>query len=302
MLISEDLFQIICLKNRSFIEERILRMDNSGGGIFNWTVIEDCDWLEVYPNSGSCISGEQVEIVLQVNAESLERGNYECEFMITGEGADNSPRYVKIELYVGGYLYVPYEYLTIQDAIDASIEGESVVVYPGTYQGQGNRDIDFKGKAITVRSTDPNNQAIVESTVIDCEGQGRGFYFHINEDFNSVLAGFTIINGLADYGGGICCSHSSPKIERCIIRDCQANGNGGGIHCDTSDPKIEFCTISNNICQGPGGGIYPYPLSRQKTGIFKVDSSPCITAVGTEGARRATGVPTATLYTSAGVR
>jgi len=40
--------------------------------------------------------------------------------------------------------------------------------------------------------------------------------------------------------------------------------------------------------------IYPYPLSRQKTGIFKMDSPPSVTAVGTQGARRATGVPTAT--------
>ena len=48
--------------------------------------------------------------------------------------------------------------------------------------------------------------------------------------------------------------------------------------------------------------LYPYPLSRQKTVLSKVDSSPCIKAVGTEGARRATGVPTAAPYTSAGVR
>ena len=48
--------------------------------------------------------------------------------------------------------------------------------------------------------------------------------------------------------------------------------------------------------------LYPYPLSRQKTGVFKVDSSPYVKAVGTEEARRATGVPTATPYTSAGVR
>ena len=34
----------------------------------------------------------------------------------------------------------------------------------------------------------------------------------------------------------------------------------------------------------------PYPLSRQKLSVFKVDSSPCVKAVGTEGARRATGV------------
>ena len=49
-------------------------------------------------------------------------------------------------------------------------------------------------------------------------------------------------------------------------------------------------------------GLYPYPLSRQKTGVSKVDSSPSVKAGGTEGTRRATGVPTATPYTSAGVR
>jgi len=47
--------------------------------------------------------------------------------------------------------------------------------------------------------------------------------------------------------------------------------------------------------------LYPYPLSRQKTGIFKVDLSPSVKAVGTERARRVTAVPTATPYTSAGV-
>lgn len=50
------------------------------------------------------------------------------------------------------------------------------------------------------------------------------------------------------------------------------------------------------------GGLNPYPLSSQKIGSFKVDLSPVNAAVGTEGARRATGVPTATPYTSAGLR
>jgi len=65
-----------------------------------------------------------------------------------------------------------------------------------------------------------------------------------------------------------------------------------------------FISLSANH-KGPGSLediLYPYPLSRQITGVFKVDSSPCVKAVGTEGARRATGVPKATPYTSAGVR
>jgi len=56
-----------------------------------------------------------------------------------------------------------------------------------------------------------------------------------------------------------------------------------------------------DILSGAKRRVYPYPLSRHKTGLLKVDPSPCIKAVGTEGARRATGVPTATPYTSAGV-
>jgi hypothetical protein len=82
---------------------------------------------------------------------------------------------------------VPSVYLTIQAGIDAAGTGDTVLVEDGTYTGPGNRDIDFKGKAITVQSE--NGPA---STIIDCQGLGRGFYFHNNEGKGSVLAGFTI--------------------------------------------------------------------------------------------------------------
>jgi hypothetical protein len=47
---------------------------------------------------------------------------------------------------------VPSEYATIQEAVDASSDGDVVLVAPGTYTGDGNKNIDFSGKAIVVRS------------------------------------------------------------------------------------------------------------------------------------------------------
>jgi len=65
----------------------------------------------------------------------------------------------------------PGEYQTIQAAIGAALDGDTVLVADGTYTGEGNKNLDFKGKAIIVRS---ENGA--SATIIDCEGEGRGFF------------------------------------------------------------------------------------------------------------------------------
>ena len=145
---------------------------------------------------------------------------------------------------------------TIQAAINDANEGDTIEIWPGTYTGPGNRDIDFLGKAITVRSTDPNDPNIVAVTIIDCNGSStehhRGFYFHSGEDANSILNGLTITNGSFVFGGGgiFCENDSSPLINNCIITRNQV----GGICLSSASPTITNCFITHNtgIHAGPG--------------------------------------------------
>ncbi|MCK5694936.1 MAG: right-handed parallel beta-helix repeat-containing protein, partial [Bacteroidales bacterium] len=139
---------------------------------------------------------------------------------------------------------------TIQFAIDQVSDGGTIHVADGTYTGSENKNINFGGKAITVKSQNgPNN------CIIDCEGDGQGFYFYGWEGADSVVAGFTITSGQATYGGGIYCAYSSPTIKNCIITGNNGETHGGGIYIAVASPVIENCVISGNT-SGNGGGVF----------------------------------------------
>jgi len=157
----------------------------------------------------------------------------------------------------------PADFNTIQAAINDANDGDTIIVADGTYTGDGNRDIDFLGKAITLRSENgPQN------CIIDCQGSSsnphRGFTFHSGEGPNSVLAGFTITNGARFQGGGIHCEYSSPKITNCVISNNVAYtsgniyGSGAGMICSYSSAIITNCIISGNVATGSSGGVSWY--------------------------------------------
>ncbi|MHC4676148.1 MAG: S8 family serine peptidase, partial [Planctomycetota bacterium] len=147
----------------------------------------------------------------------------------------------------------------IQEAIDFTIPGETVIVLPGTYTGNGNRDIDFWGKAMILRSTDPNDPGIVAATLIDCNDTEaephRGFCFRSGEDANSVLDGLTITNGYVGQGGGIYCVDSSPTVTNCTFTNNTATDNGGGMYSYNSGPTLTNCTFIGNSAVYEGGAM-----------------------------------------------
>ena len=137
---------------------------------------------------------------------------------------------------------VPGDFQTIQAALTAAAPGDLILVAPNTYSGPQNSNLDFGGKAVTLRGT-----AGAAATIISCSG--RGFVFDDGETGAAVVDGFTIINGNVpqnDRGGGILCINgSSPTIQNCVITHCNAS-YGGGMHVDASSPTLTGCAFIEN--------------------------------------------------------
>jgi len=226
---------------------------NGSEGLLNWQTTSDCNWLIIEPNSGVSQHYSNA-VTLRPDTSGLAPGDYTCAVTIAYPNASNTPQTLPVTLHVfPAVLNVPGDFTTIQQAIDSAGEGAEVVVQPGTYTGPGNYSISFNGKAITVRSIDPNDPNIVAATIIDCNNRARGFIFSNDEDANSVLSGFTIVNS-RERGGApaIYCYRGSPVVTNCVI----ARNSGGGIHVHWGNPVIRHCTIVNNSKDHYGGGIY----------------------------------------------
>ena len=86
---------------------------------------------------------------------------------------------------------VPLDFPTIQEAIDSAVDGDTVLVAPGTYV----ENINFWGKAITVTSEEGP-----EVTIVDGNQAGPVVTFTSGEGLTSVVTGFTLQNGRSSLG------------------------------------------------------------------------------------------------------
>ncbi len=161
-------------------------------------------------------------------------------------------------LLIANIINVPGDQPTIQAAINASLNGDTILVQPGTY----NEHIDFNGKAITVGSLflTTNDESYISQTTINASSSGRCATFDGGETNSTVFIGFTLSNGSSYYGAGIYCySGSSPTISNMVINNNHGyagDSYGGGLAImSNSNPVCSNLTITN-CSANEGGGIY----------------------------------------------
>ncbi|UCE65787.1 MAG: hypothetical protein JSU85_13120 [Candidatus Zixiibacteriota bacterium] len=133
-------------------------------------------------------------------------------------------------------IHVPDDCPTIQAAVDSCSGGDTVMVAPGIYSGDGNRNISIVGKSIAVISADGPISTIIDGGVIEI-----GFNIIAGGESSSLIQGFTIRNVYI----GIYCDSSSVIVKKVIIEDFLSRG----IHFDgfLYDPPltadIEECVV-----------------------------------------------------------
>ncbi|HLH55573.1 MAG TPA: choice-of-anchor Q domain-containing protein [Verrucomicrobiae bacterium] len=175
----------------------------------------------------------------------------------------------------------------IQDAVDATIPGDQVVVTNGIY-ATGARSVGSNAlpnrvvvdKPVTVRSVNGPDVTVIMGYQVPGETNGYAAIRCVYLSSGAVLNGFTLTNGATLYpvgnfdpqasGGGVWCQSSSAVVTNCILNgnaaaqfsggadggtidNCALSGNsalyGGGAHGGT----LNFCTLTGNSAQYGGG-------------------------------------------------
>jgi hypothetical protein len=129
---------------------------------------------------------------------------------------------------------------TIQATVDTAASGDVIELDDGAFVGTGNREIDFHGKHLTLRSRSGHPEACV----IDCAQAAPGFFFSPGDYSSSRLEGFTVANGGG--GGAIRTYADLPPISNCIFSNCRADVCGGVACLYFAGAVFDHCVFVGN--------------------------------------------------------
>ncbi len=147
---------------------------------------------------------------------------------------------------------VPSEYPDIQTGLDVCAEGDTVLLAPGTYRGEGNTNLIIDRVNLVLSSeTGPDD------TLIDGEGASPGI--HVDGwlvDSRTTIEGLTLRNCAQPYfGGALRITHSQPSLKNLILEDNWAGHNGGAIYASGDSLLMENCVLRRNSAAADGGAM-----------------------------------------------
>lgn len=146
------------------------------------------------------------------------------------------------------------DFPTIQAAVSGASDGDIIELAGGTFSGDGNRDVEFLGKSLTVRSQSGN----FEDCIIDCEGTPaephRAFVLGNAPGSFCLIEGITFQHAEAPgaafrLGGAIYAERAPLRIVACRFRENHAEIGGGVLSLSTSF-EIEDCLFERNTAEG----------------------------------------------------
>jgi hypothetical protein len=149
-------------------------------------------------------------------------------------------------------------FTTIQEGINAALDDDTILVYPGTYQ----ENIDYLEKSLTVGSLymTTHRDSLIDQTIIDGNEENR--CVTIEDCSSASLVGFTLKNGTvmgngwtSGSGGGVLINNvSSSCLSHCKVINNTAY-SGGGVYIVHSDAQLRGNIISHNWGIQCGGGL-----------------------------------------------
>lgn len=155
---------------------------------------------------------------------------------------------------------------TIQEALQAASDGDVIELSDGEFSGEGNRDIDFLGKRVTLRSRSGNADNCVIRLPSLCIIGCRAFDFQSGENSQTVVEGIKIVDGsgrphpeanslprvesesmVVKHGGAIMCRRgASPVFRDCIFVSNDASGGGVALCIEGASLTFVGCTFYDN--------------------------------------------------------
>ncbi len=139
---------------------------------------------------------------------------------------------------------VPTDYPTIQEAIDASSDGDEVVIAPGLYNEFG---IQFNGKAITLRGSTGSDGLPTTAITSGSEGSIMSIGF---QQIDPTVRDITFTGSTADTA--VMTFHSNATFINCTFLD-NAGFLGGGFYNLNGGPSFIDCRFIDNTATWGGG-------------------------------------------------